>query len=43
MIKSEIVVLTEKEKPDIPDADVTVRWKLQPAAEIVVGERKKES
>jgi hypothetical protein len=43
MIKYEIWVLTRKEKADVTDADVVVSWKLQSAAEIVVGERKKES
>jgi hypothetical protein len=38
IVKSGMVVLTEREK-----TDVTVGWKLQPAAEIVVGERERES
>jgi hypothetical protein len=38
MVKSEIVMLTGKEK-----TDVTVGWKLQPVAGTVVGEREREN
>jgi hypothetical protein len=38
MVKSRIGVLTGREKND-----VAVGWKLQPAAETVVGERERES
>jgi hypothetical protein len=37
MVKSRIMVLTEKEKAD---ADVAVGWMLQPAARAVVGEER---
>jgi hypothetical protein len=39
MVKSEMMVLTGREKINVADADVTVGWKLQTAAETVVGER----
>jgi hypothetical protein len=39
MVKSEMMVLTGREKTNVTDADVTVGWKLQTAAETVVGER----
>jgi hypothetical protein len=38
MVKSRIGVLTGREK-----TDVAVGWKLQPAAETVLGERERES
>jgi hypothetical protein len=38
MVKSGIMVPTEREK-----TDVTVSWKLQPAAGTVVGKRERES
>ena len=38
-----MVLLTEREKADVSDADVAVGWKLQPAAGTVVGERERES
>ena len=38
-----MVLLTEREKADVSDADVAVGWKLQPAAGTVVGEREGES
>jgi hypothetical protein len=37
MVKSEIVLLTGREK-----ADVAVGWKLQPATGTVVGERERK-
>jgi hypothetical protein len=43
MVKSGMVVLTVREKLDVADADVTVGWKLQPAAETVVSEKERES
>jgi hypothetical protein len=43
MIKSEMVVLTRREKTDVTDADVAIGWKLQPTAGTVVGERERES
>jgi hypothetical protein len=43
MIKSEMRVLTVRENTDVTDVDVVVGWNLQPAAEIVVGERERES
>jgi hypothetical protein len=39
IVKSGMVVLTERENTDVVDADVAVDYKVQPAAEIVVGER----
>jgi hypothetical protein len=41
MIKSAMRVLTGREKTDVADADMTVGWKLQPAAETVVSERER--
>jgi hypothetical protein len=38
MVKSVMVVLTERKK-----ADVTMGWKLQPTAETVVDEREGEN
>jgi hypothetical protein len=43
MVKSGMVVLTVREKLDVADADVTVGWKLQSAAETVVSEKERES
>jgi hypothetical protein len=43
MVKSGMVVLIRREKTDMTDANVTVSWKLQPAAAIVVDERKREN
>jgi hypothetical protein len=40
MVKSGIVVLTEKKKAD---ADVAVGWMLQPAARAVLGEKEREN
>jgi hypothetical protein len=42
MVKYEIMVLIEREKTDVADADVAVGWMLQPAAEAVVNERERE-
>jgi hypothetical protein len=42
MVKSGMMVLTEREKTDVTDTDVTVGWKLQPAAETAVGERERK-
>jgi hypothetical protein len=42
MIKSEMRVLTVRENTDVTDVDVVVGWNLQPAAEIVVGERERK-
>jgi hypothetical protein len=39
MVKSEIVVLTRREKVDMADADVVVGCILQPAAGALVDER----
>jgi preprotein translocase subunit Sec63 len=39
MVKSKMMVLTGREKTNVADIDVTVSWKLQTAAETVVGER----
>jgi hypothetical protein len=43
MVKSKIVMLTGREKTDVPDVDVAVGWKLQPVAGTVVGEREREN
>jgi hypothetical protein len=43
MVKSEMVVLTERERSDMVDADVDVGWMLQPAARAVVDEREKKT
>jgi hypothetical protein len=43
MIKSEILVLTGKEKTDVVDIDVTMGWMLQPAVRVVVDEREREN
>jgi hypothetical protein len=43
MIKSEILVLTGKEKTDVVDIDVTMDWMLQPAVRVVVDEREREN
>jgi hypothetical protein len=43
MVKSGMVVLTVRGKLDVTDADVTVGWKLQPAAGTVVSEKERES
>jgi hypothetical protein len=40
MIKSRMVVLTERDKSDV---DVVVYWMLQPTAELLVDERKREN
>jgi hypothetical protein len=41
MVKSGMVLLTEREKADITNADVTVNWKLQTVAETVVNARER--
>jgi hypothetical protein len=41
IVKSGMVVLTERENTDMIDADVVVGCKVQPAAEIVVAEKEK--
>jgi hypothetical protein len=43
MIKSRMVMLTEKEKANVADADVAVDCILQRAAGALVGERERES
>jgi hypothetical protein len=43
MVKSEIMMLTERKKSDITDVDMTVGWKLQAAVKIIVGKRERES
>jgi hypothetical protein len=43
MVKSGIVMLTEREKTDVTDADVVVGWKLQPTAGTVVDKREREN
>jgi hypothetical protein len=43
MIKSEILVLTGKEKTDVVDIDVTMGWMLQPTVRVVVDEREREN
>jgi hypothetical protein len=43
MVKSEMVMLTEREKADLVDADVTVDWMLMSAIKALVGDREKES
>jgi hypothetical protein len=43
MIKSRMVMLTEKEKVNVADADVVVDCMLQRAAGALVGERERES
>jgi hypothetical protein len=40
MIKSRMVVLTERDKTDV---DVAVYWMLYPTAEVLVDERKREN
>jgi hypothetical protein len=42
MIKSEILVLTGKEKTDVVDIDVTMGWMLQPTVRVVVDERERK-
>jgi hypothetical protein len=42
MVKSAMVVLTERERSDMADADVDVGWMLQPAARAVVDERERK-
>jgi cation transport regulator ChaC len=41
MVKSGMVLLTEREKADITNADVTANWKLQTAAGTVVNARER--
>jgi hypothetical protein len=43
MVKSEMVVLTGREKTNMADVDVSIELKLQPATGTVVGERERES
>jgi hypothetical protein len=43
MVKSGMVMLTEREKADLVDADVTVDWMLMSAIKVLVGDREKES
>jgi hypothetical protein len=43
MVKSGMVVLIRRKKTDMTDANVTVSWKLQPAAIIVVDERERKN
>jgi hypothetical protein len=43
MMELGMMELTEREKNDVSDADMTMGWKLQLAAGAVVGERKRES
>jgi hypothetical protein len=43
IIKSEMVVLTGREKADMPDADVVVGWMLHPAVGTVMDERERET
>jgi hypothetical protein len=43
MVKSIMRILTGREKTDMTDTNVSVAWKLQHAAEIIVGEIKRES
>jgi hypothetical protein len=38
-----MVVLTGRDKADVTDVDVTVYWMLQPTAEVLVDERKREN
>jgi hypothetical protein len=42
IVKSEIVVLTGREKTNITDADVTISLMLQLAAGCIVDEKKRE-
>jgi hypothetical protein len=43
MVKSKIVLLIEKEKADVADANVVMRYILQPAVRTVVDEREKKT
>jgi hypothetical protein len=43
MVKSEMVVLTERAKADAPDANAAVGWMQQLAAGAVLGEREREN
>jgi hypothetical protein len=43
MIKSRMMVLTEREKGDMADAYVVVGWMVQPTAGALMGERERES
>jgi hypothetical protein len=43
IVKSEMMLVTGREKTDVADVDVAVGCKLQPAAGTVVGERERES
>jgi hypothetical protein len=43
MFKFGIVVLSEREKTDMTDTDVSVGWMLQPTAGAVVKEREKDN
>jgi hypothetical protein len=43
MVKSEMVVLIERENAGVADANVAVGWKLHPAAGTIVSEREREN
>jgi hypothetical protein len=43
MVKSGMMVLTERENADMVEADVAIGWMLQPAAGAVLDERERES
>jgi hypothetical protein len=42
MVKSEMMMLTDKEKIDVADTDVIIDWKLQHVVKPVVDEREKK-
>jgi hypothetical protein len=43
IVKSKMVVLTERENIDVTDAAVVVDWMLQSATGVLVGNRERES